>query len=164
MDRAFHSGCGRWEGARRKCVAAYPDFLNLVGDVSSPSLRLGDGLARVWDHAVTLARKEAIQALEALPEQAQELGQDRMQARRGQIHRMLQRVSPGRSNVLAAVQRRDGSVTTNLTEMHEILQAHWRDVFQVRPPQQVILDCWLRDEHQTPGPCLPPQENTEWEV
>ena len=155
---------GGWEGTRRKCLQAYPTLRTLVPDPLHPSLALGDGLRRIRDHAITLAREAAVQALETLHQQASGLDDDQVQSRRGRIHKMLQRVSPGRSNVLAAIQRPDGTVTTDADEMHSLLRSHWRDVFCARPIRRDVLGRWVRDEMHSPGPRLPDPGDPCWAI
>ena len=87
-----------------------------------------DLLLRRWaDLAAGWAREEALKQLEVLAANRVSLTEHEVQQRKGQLWRVLQRISPGKANSLPLVRAQGGSLKSEPTLGRGLLgQAHRR--------------------------------------
>ena len=66
-------------------------------------------------------------------------------ARRQHIMTKINRLRPGGTGSLAAIQTHDGSILTDREQMAAELRRHWEGTFRDKPIDPVALEGWLRD-------------------
>ncbi len=65
-----------------------------------------------------------------------------MQQRRGQLWRVLQRISLGKANSLALVRAQDGSLLSEPKDQAKALAQHWAGVFSAKPSDEDKIKQW----------------------
>ena len=129
----------------------------------SPHITQNNGLRVFKDHAILLAKDNAITQLRNLQQELPNLSQDEVKARKNHMMQTLRRLSPGRPTDLQAVQTGDGSVTTDPALMANALRKHWSNAFCARRLHKSLLNAWMdADLSGTQNP-LPPTDHPCWE-
>ncbi len=85
-----------------------------ITDEARTAMADGNARARLLQHwadeAAGWAREQAVRSLEDVAANRQELPEQEVKQRRGQLWRALQKISPGKSNTLSLVSAADGSL------------------------------------------------------
>ena len=152
-------------GTMKAALRAYPVLLTITASPLSSSLVSSGRIALYRDHAVQLAREDAINRLQELHQDLPNLDLSEATKRRGHIMQLLRRVSPGRPTHLQAVQLADGSVSTDPDRMATALRSHWAPVFSSRRGHPRLFRQWLEEDlprHTLAA--LPPPGDPAWVV
>ena len=157
--RAAESG---WQGQMQRSLKHYP-YLSSLSPHPMQLAQLPDArLAPYRRHALQLARESAITQLEELHRDMTELPEEEKQQRRSRIHKLLQRLSPGRTSSVPAVMGEDGQILTDPKEMAEALRKHWKDVFSPRRVDEARLQAWLQEDMHRDN--LPEKHDPIWNI
>ena len=156
--RAAERGC---VGVMRRFISLFPRLGTLVALPLSLAGQRGAALQPYRRLVVELARASAIDSLAELNAAQADLPAEELSSRRSRIHRVLQRLSPGRSSGLAAVVDQHGEVLTDPVEMASALREHWRGVFARRPVDTQLLNAWLEEDSP---PAAPPPDGAAWQL
>ena len=149
MDNALYPCCGvssagspseRRSGLRTRC------WLPWGADPLSPTLVTSGKLRVFRDHAVRLARGEAIRFLTELHQAFPQLELAEAQKRSNQVMQLLRRIPPGRTTHLQAIRLDDGSISAEPRRMAEALRSHWSKVFCHRQCHRAKLRQWLAED------------------
>ena len=142
-------------GVMRRCLADFPRLQGLHPRPLALSGCRGTDLQPYRDLIVELARAHALDELTDLSDNLPHLEQHEAAVRRGRIHRLLRRLSPGRTSCLAAVADAAGRLHTEPSAMAAELRRYWSDVFAQRPVVETELDEWIADD--VPPRAAPPE-------
>lgn len=148
-------------------MKAYPSLSRLLpgGQLEVDHPPSGWDLHRFRDHAVQLAREDALDRLQALHRELPTLSEQDAQHRRNSVLALLRRVSPGRATTLRAVQAPNGQICTEPSRMAQVLADHWRGVFGPRRARQETLRSWLMEDIPPEAlSSLPPPEAAAWKL
>ena len=165
-DVVMREAC-KENGRPHLCLQRYPALRSLASAVILATDLASLDLSPFRQHAVTLARDNAIQELRTLQQDLPALSTDEASHRRGRIHLLLRRISPGRASSIPAVCNAQGRVVTDPESMAAALRDHWRRVFDRTRVDEGLLDRWLSDEspHLRAEPKdsrLPAPDDPQW--
>ena len=154
--------------AMRKCAAAYAVLGTLV-NIEDPNLRVSNGLRKVRDHALELARASILDELREIHSEASKLDDQQRQIRREHIQTRLKRMVPGASTVLKAIRTPDGSITATPEDMASALRDYWSQIFAHKGVDRQKLACWLQEVFPDGGlgrtvAGLPAAASNQWNV
>ena len=107
----------------QECAAKYPKILEYV-QANNPEARSTSGFTQLKDHAVTLARKQVTEEVEALREASKSESEAAVAHRKSGILAKLKRLLPGAPNSIMAIQCESGDVTSDPDRMAEELRKH----------------------------------------
>ena len=128
--------------------AKYP----YLGSLLPADLRQHDPtrcLQLLREHAVELARQDALDALQRLHDELPSLNPEMAQRRRSQVLLQLKRIAPGRSTALAAVLDANGELQTSGPGMAAALRRHWASTFSARSLNGAARREWLRRDSES---------------
>ena len=152
-------------GAVSRALEKYPHLTSLVRNPYDFSLMLGNGLERARNHAIELAREEAIAGLQDLRDRRQELSEFELAVRRGRNFRLLARLSPGRGKKICATRSASGTISTSPATMANDLRGHWEKVFSRKETNAELRQQWLDEAAALDGrPPLPHVDAGCWRV
>ncbi len=118
--------------------------LGTVEEAAMADSQARQRLLRSWpDLAAEWAREEVLRQLEHLAANRQELPEQEIRQRRGQLWQVLQRISPGKCSSPAMVRAAGGSLKSDPREQAEALTSHWAGVFSAMPVDQNRVQQWL---------------------
>ena len=130
----------------KTCALACPLILQHAHP-DNPEARSSEGISKLKELVVRLAREEITEEIEMLRQAAGEddadSGSNRNVAKKNILGK-LKRLLPGLPNTLGAVAQEDGSITSNPAEMAKALGAHWARTFKRKPINVDVLENWLR--------------------
>jgi len=123
---------------QRLCTRHYPLLHDLISR----------GPQALRDHAIAIAKEQAVAELRELAEAERERGYDVADISNKRRHLMtkLRRLAPGRAGALTAVRRQDGSITSDPAEVSSEFRRHWRQVFDRRTHNRHLLSQWIRED------------------
>ena len=135
-------------GELDRCRQLYPHIHTLVTNPYDVDGNLTVKLRRLKDHAVELARTQAMSEAELAQTSAQGASDDpHLSTRRKQrAARLLYRLLPGATTPLKAVQTANGNVVTEPADMAKVLRKHWAQVFKAAGVDETLLQQWVRED------------------
>ena len=125
-----------------QCAAAYPHLHSLI-NADDPNARSSPRMALVREHAYDLAKSSIASALKDLHHSAEPPSSHLYQQTRSQIMVRLKRLTPGATTSISAIQRSNGTVTSEPAAMAAALQQHWERVFGNHDIDAELLENWL---------------------
>jgi len=110
-------------------IASYMPNRNPYAGSNNPSL----ALARLRDHALELARQQALEDMESADAMEEDNQGEHARRRKARAARLLFRLAPGKSGQIGAIRGSSGQIVYEFDNMARILRLHWADVFKGRP-------------------------------
>ena len=139
----------------RRCAKACPKIVEYV-QPENPEARSSPGFWQLKEFAVQLARRTLTEEIADLRRQQGHSTSDHLAHTKSNILTKLKRLLPGCSTTLAAMQRADGQVTDDVTEMANALKTHWERVFKAPAVDFDMMHEWLASLRNDPA-SSPPQ-------
>ena len=133
----------RHTGRMKKVGSRYP-FLLEVLDPDDPNSWTPQDFTRLWDHAVDLSHKALIEDLRHFHEHRADMKPAHSRAIKERLHARLRRHAPGGTSTLKAMQKSDGSVTTEEGDIARMLTEHWKKVFSHVQLDTSVMEAWLQ--------------------
>ena len=130
----------------RKCCTVCPDILELC-DPEDPETRSREGFVKLKEKVITMARGEIMEDMEKV-QKSEHAEQPRQKE---DILKKLKKLILGASAELSAIQREDGTVTSDPCEMANALRQHWQKVFKRKWLDRGVLEEWLNDLQMAQG-------------
>ncbi|CAK0834700.1 unnamed protein product [Prorocentrum cordatum] len=97
-------------------------------------------------HAIELAKDHAMDELNKLHDDLNELSEEQAMRRRQRNHRLLTRLAPGRNCSNFALAHRLGHVCTDPEHIAGVLCEHWSEVFKRKDTDSELRNRWLAEE------------------
>jgi len=126
----------------RRCAQSYPELARYVHP-DNPNARLGSGMHQLREHALELARTEVTQEATTLHNAGLGANSTAYKRKKEHILTKLQRLRPGQTTSVNAVQTAEGEVATDAHSIAAALQSHWAKVFTGAPIDGELLTRWL---------------------
>ena len=123
-------------------ISSYMPNRNPYAGSDNPSL----ALARLRDHALELARQQALEDMESADAMEEDNQGEHARRRKARAARLLFRLAPGKSGQIGAIRGSSGQIVYEFDNMARILRLHWADVFKGRPIDEDTMRAWLADD------------------
>ena len=142
-------------GTISNCLVRYPLLSSLVSNPYEVGGNPAARLRAVKDHAVELARAQAMEMLTRAHDEVEDHDAYEVSRRRKKGARLLYRLAPGKSDSIGAVIDDRGRFLTDPQAMADHLRQHWAEVFRARGVDQNRLNTWLDDDTAERGSTAP---------
>jgi len=140
-------------GEISRCILLYPRIKSLMANPYKVDGNLSQDLQALRDHALDLARLQAVEDAEAAARLEAD-GDSRQAARRRKnASRLLFKLVPGNASALSAVFTPNGSIVTDPSDIAKVLRSHWEGVFQARGVNACKLRQWIEDDMASRRAC-----------
>ena len=142
-------------GTISNCLVRYPLLSSLVANPYEVGGNPATRLRAVKDHAVELAREQAMEMLSRAQAEVEDHDDFEVSRRRKKGSRLLYRLAPGKSDSIGAVIDDRGRFLTDPQAMADHLRQHWAEVFRARGVGQDRLKTWLDEDTAERGTTAP---------